>query len=88
MEKINFMQFHFTTLRLLQEANSEDENINKKILRIYDKLARTAPEILNKTAWKQIYALCTDNFTDMNNSVHTECFNIYTERIKLFKTLI
>ncbi len=86
-EKNSSIKFHFTTLRLLQEANHEDESIKEKIMRIYDKLARTAPEILDKTAWQQIYVLCKHNFTDMTNNVHTKCFDIYTERIELFKNL-
>ena len=87
MDKKSHLSFHYETLNLLNRANVGNEGINKQILSICDTLAHTAPEILDKKAWNSIYTLCTNNFIDLTNEVHANCFQIYTERIELYKTL-
>ena len=80
------IKFHLETLCLLQDANKGDDNIQAQILSIYDTIAHAAPEILDRKAWNCIYNLCRTHFTDMTNTVHTKCFDVYNERLQLFKT--
>ena len=85
LEKNN-ITFHLDTLRLLHDANEGDDNMQAQILKICNTIAHAAPEILDKKAWNGIYDLCRTHFTDMTNPVHTKCFDVYNERMKLFKT--
>jgi len=76
------LEYHMETLRQLQE---EAPDMQERFNSIYDTLAHTAPEIINKKAWTRIYQLCSTYFTDMDNERHLACFRIYNERYIQFK---
>tara|TARA_B100000674_G_scaffold387753_1_gene331338 strand:+ start:985 stop:1290 length:306 start_codon:yes stop_codon:yes gene_type:complete len=50
--------------------------------KLRDNLCYWAPEIIRKKFWNSLFKICSSNFNNASNPIHTELFEIYQRRYK------
>lgn len=74
-------------LLLTMEDTVSDQSLKQTILKLRDTVVHTAPEIID-SRWKRIYVMCVTHMNDADNPEHAKCFQLYTQALEEYKTLI
>lgn len=76
-------------LKLLCEMNASvsDESLKQSIESLTDTVMHSAPEIID-SRWRPIYNMCVKYMNDVDNKEHQKCFELYSEAIERYKSLM
>lgn len=87
MSKPDLKRVLLLKLLINMENTVSDDDLKTTIDRIKSTVVHTAPEILD-LRWKSIYHMCVQYMNDFDNPEHDRCFELYSQALEEYKTLL